>query len=318
MVSGSARLERDKADTNPTWEGMSTTTLAAWRATIAAMASQTAPNPFDKSAKLPRQSDPAIESALPDPRAFLVRPAELNIFHRNPRKGDVKAIAASLKAHDQYKPIVVNRGTHTGRPFEVLAGNHTLMAIRDLAEQYPDDPRWGDVLVHWLDVDDDRCNRIVAADNQTAQLGGFDFQELAGLLEDIGEVNLADIGFSDEDFADLKARLEESALDLPPKPEGLQDTSTNPNTADPDRHDSYEATTTRTMILAMPIPQFVWAQEQLAAMRADWDIDNNTDVVLELISRDTGIEIPDADAQVSADAIEQADNHAANGTGDPE
>ena len=114
-----------------------------------------------------------------------VPPAQLNTFHRNPRKGDVKAIAASLRAHSQYKPITANLGTHTGRPHEVLAGNHTLMAIRDLAVAEPDDKRWGKVLVHWVDVDDDMCNRIVTADNQTSQLGGFDSEELLALLEDM-------------------------------------------------------------------------------------------------------------------------------------
>lgn len=36
-----------------------------------------------------------------------IPPSELNTYHRNPRRGDVSAIAASLKAHDQYKPICV-------------------------------------------------------------------------------------------------------------------------------------------------------------------------------------------------------------------
>lgn len=50
---------------------------------------------------------------------------QLNTFHKNPRRGDVEAIKGSLVANGQYRPIVVNKGTHTGRPFEVLAGNRT-------------------------------------------------------------------------------------------------------------------------------------------------------------------------------------------------
>ncbi|MDX3097732.1 hypothetical protein PV417_24845 [Streptomyces sp. ME19-03-3] len=42
--------------------------------------------------------------------------------HPNPRTGDVDAIAESLRVNGRYKAIVVNRGTHTGRPNEVLAG----------------------------------------------------------------------------------------------------------------------------------------------------------------------------------------------------
>lgn len=55
---------------------------------------------------------------------------DLNLYHKNPRMGDVDAIAGSLQAHGQFRPIVVNEGTHTGRPMETLAGNHTLKAIR--------------------------------------------------------------------------------------------------------------------------------------------------------------------------------------------
>lgn len=67
---------------------------------------------------------------------------ELRTFHKNPRKGDVEAIAGSLRVNNQYRPIVVNRGTHTGRPNEVLAGNHTLMAARSLAEN---DEAWNEI-----------------------------------------------------------------------------------------------------------------------------------------------------------------------------
>lgn len=53
---------------------------------------------------------------------------DLNLFHKNPRQGDITAIAESLAVRGQYRPIVVNEGTLTGRPLEVLAGNHTLLA----------------------------------------------------------------------------------------------------------------------------------------------------------------------------------------------
>lgn len=268
------------------------------------MASQPAPNPFDKASKPPRPSGLAIEAPVivgyVGPGGTF-HPSELNTFHRNPRKGDVKAIAASLKAHDQYKPITVNIGTHTGRPHEVLAGNHTLLAIRDLAERYPDDPRWEHVLVHWVDVDDDRCNRIVAVDNRTGQLGGFDMDELARLLDDIGVPNLADIGYSDDDLADIKAKIEENALDLPPKPEGLHDISGS-DSSQSERRDTFAETTTRTMILTLPIPQFVWAQEQLAQLRGEWGVDTNVDVVLQLLADETDSTFPDADAVAQADA----------------
>jgi ParB-like chromosome segregation protein Spo0J len=96
-----------------------------------------------------------------------VPPSALRMYQRNPRKGNVGVVASSLQAHGQYRPIVANIGTHTGRANEVLAGNHTLKAFRSLAQKHPEDERWSAILVHWVDVDDDQAKRIVLADNKT-------------------------------------------------------------------------------------------------------------------------------------------------------
>ena len=121
--------------------------------------------------------------------ALTIHPSELSTYHRNPRRGDVSVIAASLQAHGQYKPIVVNRGTYTGRANEVLAGNHTLMAVRDLAEKHPDDERWQSVLVHWVDVDDDRAARIVLVDNRASEMGTIDYEALHDLISDMPDLD---------------------------------------------------------------------------------------------------------------------------------
>lgn len=247
-----------------------------------------------------------------------VPPAQLNTFHRNPRKGDVKAIAASLKAHDQYKPITANLGTHTGRPHEVLAGNHTLMAIRNLAEEYPDDKRWTKVLVHWVNVDDDMCNRIVAADNQTGQLGGFDSEELLALLEDIGDIDA--LGFTEVDVAELQALVEEQ---LPPQtvvdPFGDQTDSAperkpflDPETGLMNVKDiatnstEYAEQTSRMVVMSLPVPQFVWAQEQMTILRGKWGVETNSDLLLSLLAEFTETPPPAADAEVSQAEVEAA------------
>ena len=41
--------------------------------------------------------------------------AGLQPYGDNPRRGNVDLIANSLQTHGQYRPIVVNIGTHTGR-----------------------------------------------------------------------------------------------------------------------------------------------------------------------------------------------------------
>jgi ParB-like chromosome segregation protein Spo0J len=106
---------------------------------------------------------------------------ELRTYHRNPRRGNTAVIAQSLKVNSQYKPIVINAGTHTGRSNEVLAGNHTLIAARDLG--------WDTVAAVTVDVDDDQAARIVAADNRTADLGEYDDRLLLELLADLPDLD---------------------------------------------------------------------------------------------------------------------------------
>lgn len=145
-----------------------------------------------------------------------VHPAELNLFWKNPRVGNVDVIKGSLRAHGQYKPVLVNRGTHTGRPNEVLAGNHTIKAIRDLAEEHPDDERWQNVDIWEIDVDDDRASRIVVADNRTSELGSNDDDALADLLDQIAESEkgLEGTGYDDEDLSYLLAQSRADTQDI--------------------------------------------------------------------------------------------------------
>lgn len=127
--------------------------------------------------------------------------ARLHTYHRNPRQGDVATIRESLTVNGQYRPLVVNRGTHTGRPDEVLAGNHTLMAARDAG--------WAELAVCWVDVDDDHAARIVAADNRTADLGGYDERLLAELLGELPD--LAGTGYTEDDLDRIVRDLADEA-----------------------------------------------------------------------------------------------------------
>lgn len=149
------------------------------------------------------------------PALHFIHPSELNLHHRNARVGDVDAIAGSLKVNNQYKPLIVNKGTHTGRPNEVLAGNHTLKAIRQLGEKFPEDERWDHVMVLFTDVDEDSATRVLLADNQTSAKGGMDDELLYDLLTDLP--GLEGTGFEQDDLdelAALQATLN-STLDVP-------------------------------------------------------------------------------------------------------
>lgn len=232
--------------------------------------------------------------------ALTIHPSELSTYHRNPRRGDVSVIAASLQAHGQYKPIVVNRGTYTGRANEVLAGNHTLMAVRDLAERYPDDARWQQVLVHWVDVDDDRAARIVLVDNRASEVGGFDTADLASLLDSVG-TDLTGLGFSADDVSDLHALLEErdqapwvTGEDVPPPPAPRLGSDGLISSKDVvEQRESYADKSTRMVILVMPIMHFVWAQERLEEYRKEHGLDTNSDAVVRLLADWSGSVPPD-------------------------
>lgn len=132
--------------------------------------------------------------------------AELRTYHRNPRRGNTTVIAQSLTVNGQYRPIVVNGGTYTGRPGEVLAGNHTLMAARDLG--------WDSVAAVTVDVDEDQAARIVAVDNRSADLGEYDDRLLLELLADLPDLD--GTGYDPGDIAALEAALEAEIEQLPP------------------------------------------------------------------------------------------------------
>jgi len=113
----------------------------------------------------------------------------------NPRKGDVAAIAKSLAALGQYRPIVANRGTETGRPGEILAGNHTYLAACRLG--------WEEIRVSWVDVDDEKARQIMLADNRLGEMGTYDWQNLADAMDGL---DLTPTGWTFEDMEKVEAK----------------------------------------------------------------------------------------------------------------
>jgi hypothetical protein len=109
---------------------------------------------------------------------------------QNPRRGDVEAIAESLSAHGQIKPIVVQKSTR-----HVLAGNHTLKAARRL--------EWTEIDVVVLDVDDEQAARILLIDNRSGDSSAYDDELLAELLQELPD--LTGTGYTEDDLDDLLA-----------------------------------------------------------------------------------------------------------------
>lgn len=136
-------------------------------------------------------------SQIPDTLAQLSVPVDnLVPYSKNPRRGDVGAIKSSLEFHGQYKPIVVRSGT-----FEVLAGNHTLQAAKDLG--------WGDIAATFVDVSDDEAARIVLVDNRSNDVAGYDDAALQELLAELPD--LAGTGFSEDDLDGMAEGAEDAA-----------------------------------------------------------------------------------------------------------
>lgn len=106
-----------------------------------------------------------------------VKTSTLIHFQGNARKGNVAAIAQSLSEFGQFRPIVVNQGTLTGRPNEILAGNHTYLAAVSLG--------WEEIEVDFVDVDGATAKKINLIDNRSADLSEYDHEKLQELMEEI-------------------------------------------------------------------------------------------------------------------------------------
>lgn len=135
---------------------------------------------------------------MPNLKVETFKISDLSTYHKNPRRGDVDAIAESLKARGQYRPIVVNIGTHASHDYEILAGNHTYLAAKKLG--------WKTIQATTVDEDDDQAAQIVLADNRLADLGGYDDETLSALLSDVS--SLDGLGWSQDDVDELAAALE--------------------------------------------------------------------------------------------------------------
>lgn len=120
-----------------------------------------------------------------------VRIDDLIEYHDNPRVHSLDAIMESLATLRQYKKVTVNRGTLTGRRNEILAGNGTVKAARQLG--------WTVIEADFIDVDETTARKINLIDNRASDLSTYDTDKLVeslGLLDD-----LVATGYSMDDVA---------------------------------------------------------------------------------------------------------------------
>jgi hypothetical protein len=112
--------------------------------------------------------------------------SSLTLYPGNARKGDIPAIAASLRENGQVTPLVVQASTR-----HVLGGNNTLQAAQSLG--------WDEISVTFIDVDDRRAAKINAVLNRTADLATYDNSLLLAQLTDLDDLTGTGYGLDDMD-----------------------------------------------------------------------------------------------------------------------
>ena len=135
--------------------------------------------------------------------------ADLALLPGNPRQGDIGAVSESMRVNGIYQPIIVNKGTHTGRPLEIIAGNHRAQAAQQLGHDT--------IPAIVLDVDDEAAARIALADNRTSDLASYDTDALLVMLQQLPD--LTGTGYDGDDLDALLADKE--VPDFSPDEDGL-------------------------------------------------------------------------------------------------
>lgn len=190
---------------------------------------------------------------------------QLKLHPRNPRDGDIGAIAESIQQNGWFGTVVAQ--TSTGH---VLAGNHRVQAAAALdIEKVP---------VHWVDVDDETGLRILLADNRTSDLATYKNEELAAVLERLAKKGK--LGGTGYDGDDLDALL----FDIERSKGGLGNLLNDVEDSLDQRAQVIESAGIRSIIIPFPLADYNEVVSRLAQLRTKLNVDNNAAVILHLIA----------------------------------
>lgn len=129
-----------------------------------------------------------VDAHFLDLEIVYVPPSRVSPHPRNPRRGAVAAIRESITVNGMYRPLIVQESTGF-----ILAGNHTYRALVEEGCEF--------VPVCFVDVDDDAAKRIMVADNRSADLGTYDDELLAKILQSLPSIE--GTGYDENSLADL-------------------------------------------------------------------------------------------------------------------
>lgn len=136
----------------------------------------------------------------------------------NARAHDEKNLASirsSLALFGQVEPLVVQKSTGI-----IIAGNGRRIAMLEQnkeAEQLGSPTPWETVRVVFVDIDDGKRKAMALALNRTAELANWNEKQLVDSLTALlqEEYDIADIGWSKDDFENLTKQFEVDEADMP-------------------------------------------------------------------------------------------------------
>lgn len=154
---------------------------------------------------------------MTDTKLAFVRLDQVQPAPRNPKDHDVGAIMQSLRRFGFVAPIIIN--TKTGN---LVVGHGRVQALQQLQQENDPAPARVKVLkdgvwkVPCIEVafdTDKEAEAYVLADNRLTELGGWNYNELAEVLTELG-TELDGTGYDGDDVDDVLAMVGE----LPPPP----------------------------------------------------------------------------------------------------
>jgi len=180
---------------------------------------------------------------------------------KNVRQGDIGAISESLKAHGQYRPIVVDRRTNF-----ILAGNHTWKAAKSLG--------WSKISAGFIETkNENEAVRILLADNRTTDLAMYNDDGLAELLKSLSgsDEGFAGTLYDGDDLDDLIYKLNGSLGFIKDVPDASEQLA------------NFDLTDTRNLVLPFTKQNIEIVKQRLNELMKDLAKQSYSEIVLYLI-----------------------------------
>lgn len=133
----------------------------------------------------------------------------------NPKQHNIDLVRRSIARFGYVSPAIVDE--RTGRLVVGHGRTEALLALRDAGDTPPEGVRQDDsgvwlvpVLRGWSSRSDEEAAAYLVADNRHTELGGWDNEALAKLLDDIGDPDLVDLtGWDLDELSSLLDDTEE-------------------------------------------------------------------------------------------------------------